>query len=149
MSKTLTVDKALRTYHYMKRKDESFKKKHADILKQNHLNEVALNVIEHQTWVYMKCSHCGEIYLIHFEKYLKNPLIYKDWVCSRCEQVIINEKLRTPHKTFEHYRGYHRVDELVFNDKSRFYFGYFSDGTLNGIRRCIVDMLGRKMYEVE
>lgn len=149
MIKRLTVDKALRTYNYMKRKDESFKKKHAKILKQNHLNEAALNVIEHQTWVYMKCSHCEKMYLIHLEKYLKNPLIYKDWVCYNCEQIIINEKLQTPHKTFEHYFGFYRIDELRFDDTTSFYFGYFGDGSFNNIRRHIVDVFGRKKYEVE
>jgi hypothetical protein len=133
----------------MRFKDECFKKKHAKILAQNKINEKELHEIEHATWVYVKCSCCGEMYLIHFEKYLKNALVYKDWVCFRCEQKTIVNNLKKPHQLNEIYRGYHRVDEIIFADRTRFYIGYFSDGSLGGIVRRIVDQLGRKMYEVE
>lgn len=149
MKGIVSVDKAMRTYDYMKVRLDTFNRKYGKIVEEHKVREIAFKNAEN-AMVYMKCSNCGKMYAVEFSQYLKNPLIFKDWICFDCESNRIRDAeaaaVGTPRIYF---RNYHRIVELTLPNRKRFYYGIISDGTLNGIQKRMTDMLGRKLYEVE
>ena len=149
MKGIVSVEKGIRTYDYMKVRLDTFTRKHEKILEEHRIRKIAFERAE-QTMVYMKCTDCGKMYVIALSDYLKNPLVFKDWICFKCETARIEaaEKIAVG-KPRTYFRSDRVIHELTLPSRRRFYYAHVSDGTINGIIKRMCDMLGRKMYEVE